>query len=713
MNAKFLAIMLILVPCVVDAAVRSANPRVSVNRVTAAAQRMPTMTTNISVGNTSVSVTPPADDNGGDSDSNGGSENDGGSDIVVDSKACHEAYQACMDDFCLLDESEGYRCACSSNIESSKNLILEIQNIQAEADKLYTEGVEREQLGAKAELVFGTSDKAKKSAEISGVSFYRWLNGTDEDGTVSGSLDEDTDIGDALFDMANEFCMSELEGCPDKIEKENALYRRKVVADCKSFNSYLADQKINAQANKRTAEAAVRQARLSMLGTTNKYNRGECLLAYRACIADKGGCGANFENCLAADLLNRRAHACENVLEQCMAVRADVLSDWEAESEYILSEAEKYADKYMRQTCLSQIQLCLEDGCSTSTNSACLEDVEVAAGVCPIIDECDAKIPGIRTVIENKLKYLRVRFCQNDVEACLKEKCGENFSGPECLGKTSSEITDLCPQTMFPACASETHFQTIVSSVMLQLDYQLMQGCINHFSEQLGRACGTDMACLPGSPRVMKLQELPEDEEGFAALRTEVLGEARSAVSTFMKDFEKDKQIAACKTSQKPAGEKDLSDAVFNTAKIIAEISTEKRYLRELENRIAELSREKDLEEAKQACLNTYKVEEPEEGKKNYSYIRSVSFEPSLRNCHVCRMQQVCEVGGESEGTGIAKGAAGGLSSGAAMGTMVNAGWGTAIGGIVGAVGGGLLGAMAADEKEFCQEIESCEDINM
>ena len=94
--------------------------------------------------------------------------------------------------------------------------------------------------------------------------------------------------------------------------------------------------KSNAMANKRTAEAAVRQARLAMLDTTNKYNRGECLLAYRSCIADKGGCGNNFENCLDADLLGRRAHACENVLDQCMASRSYVLQDWEAEAEAIV-----------------------------------------------------------------------------------------------------------------------------------------------------------------------------------------------------------------------------------------------------------------------------------------------------------------------------------------------------------------------------------------
>ena len=53
------------------------------------------------------------------------------------------------------------------------------------------------------------------------------------------------------------------------------------------------------------------------------------------------------------------------------------------------------------------------------------------------------------------------------------------------------------------------------------------------------------------------------------------------------------------------------------------------------------------------------------------------------------------------------------MAAGAAMGTQVSAGWGTAIGGAIGAVGGGIMGAMAGGKKSFCQEIESCEDINM
>ena len=621
---------------------------------------------------------------------------------------CRKSYRACMDEFCLLDESEGERCACSSNINKSKSLIKEIQDIQAEADKLYTEGVEREQLGAKARLVFGESESAKKASRASGLSFTQWLNGDDEDG-----LSADDDIGDGLYAMAAEYCADELDACGDKADMEEMLYGRQIVADCKAFDSYLVDQKATALAYKRTAESAVRKARLEMLDTTNKYNRGECLLAYRACISDKGGCGSNFENCLDADLLSRRANACENVLDQCMAVRKDVLSDWEMEAESILVDATKYADKYARQTCLARIQDCLEIGCSTETNSACLTNVNVAAGVCPVIDECNEMIPGIKSVVNDKLGYLRTQFCQNDVDKCLRNKCGENFTAPECVGKKTSEITALCPQTMFPSCKNENQFDIIVQAALLQMDYQMMQGCLNHFGEELGKVCGTDMACLPSDSTVESLKKLPNSEAKMIALRQTVRDNASAAVDEFFKQFEKDVTVAACRDSQKPAGRRSLGDSVFNSAKLIAHISAENRALRALESKIAELSREQDIETARQACLTTYKVEKKETGKKNYSYIRSVSFEPDLRNCHVCRMQQVCETGGETKATSALKSAAGGLSAGAAAGTMVNPGWGTVIGGVVGAVGAGVMGAVSGGEEEFCQEIESCEDVNM
>ena len=712
-----LLVLLCFLPGVSMAATRDdSTVRVGVNRMSqAASHAMPNMSINLPSNSSSsaptTSTNPGSSSSGGNTDTgdNTGGDTDAGNDEQP-AESCRDAYRACMDEFCLLDESEGNRCACSSNINQSKSLIQEIQEIQEEADLLYTEGVEREQLGAQAKLVFGESEAAQKSSRISGISFTEWINSGTED---EASLGADSDIGDPLYAMAAEYCASELDACGDKAEMEEVLYARMIVQDCKNFESYLKDQKTIAQSNKRTAEAAVRQARLQMLDTTNKYNRGECLLAYRSCIADKGGCGVNFENCLDADLLQRRANACENVLDQCMAVREYVLQDWQDESVSILAEAAKYADRNARGTCLARIQLCLEDSCSTETNSACLTDVNVAAGICPVITECEEMIPGIKATVNDKLGYLRTQFCQNDIDSCLRDRCGENFTAPECVGKSALEIAELCPQDMFPSCKNETQFDIIVQAAMLQMDYQMLQGCLNYFGEQLGAVCGTDMSCLPTDTLTASLVEIPEDQAGLAELRETVRANTENAVNEFFAQFEQDKTVAACQDSQKPSDRRSLGDSVFNSAKMIAQINAENRAMRELETKIAELSREQDLEEAEQNCYNTYQVETPDKSSKNYSYIRSVSFEPALRNCHVCRMQQVCETGGQTKGTAGLQGAAGGLAAGASAGTMVSPGWGTAIGAVVGGVGGFFAGRSAGGQEDFCQEIETCEDINM
>ena len=628
-----------------------------------------------------------------------------------DGSECRDAYRECMDNFCLLDESQGERCACSDNINSAKSKIQEILEIQEEADKLFTEGVEREQLGAKARLVFAEDNG---NTRVSSANFMSWL-GVDEE---EEDLEEDVLMGSELYASAKKYCASELKACGGKAEMESMLYSRMITQDCKNYSAYLKDQKANAESNKRTAESAVRKARLEMLDTTNKYNRGECLLAYRSCIADKGGCGANFENCLDASLLQRRANACDNILDQCMAVRDYVKQDWEEESKSVLTEAAQYADKNYRATCLAKIQVCLEDSCSTSTDSECLNNVDVAAGICPIITECDSKIPGLQSVVNDKLGYLKTRFCENDIDKCLQDKCGTDFTKPECVGKKANEIAALCPQDMFPSCKNAKQYDIIVQSALLQMDYQMLQGCINYFSDQLSQVCGTDMSCLPTDTTVAGLTKLPTAENGLLQLREQVVANSDAAVEKFFKQFEKDTTVAACVDSQsveskRVRGRQSVGTSVFNSAKLLAKMAAENRNLRELDTKIAELTRKEDVETARKTCLETYKKESPKDSKSNYSYIHTVSFEPHNRNCHVCRKQQVCEEGGEEKATSALKAAAGGLSAGASAGTMVSAGWGTAIGGVVGALGAGILGYQSGGKKEFCQEIESCEDINM
>ena len=736
-SIKILSLLLLL-PTVTFGATRGdSSTRVGVTRGSQAASRMPAVVTQAMVQTAqSVAVTSNTNSNTNNStktvvDNSTNNETNKTEpehvDVTTDetvetvsetAENCRDAYRQCMDEFCLLDESQGERCACSDNINSAKDKIKAVLSIQEEADRLYTEGVEREQLGAKARLVFEENVGNKK---ISSTNFLTWLVGDEEEfDDEEEDIAEDVTLGDDLYKMASKYCQSKLDKCGDSAEMESKLYSRMIIQDCKNYDSYLKEQKANAESNKRIAESAVRKAKLEMLSTTNKYNRGECLLAYRSCIADKGGCGTNFENCLDANLLKRRSNACENILDQCMAVRKDVEKDWAAESKTVLSEAAKYADTNRRATCLAKAQNCLEENCSTATKSECLNNVSVAAGICPIITECDKIIPGFQSVINEKLGYLKTKFCENDVDKCLQDKCGVDFTKAECVGKKPYEIASLCPQDMFPSCNGATQYDIIVQSAILQMDYQMLTGCVNYFGEQLSKVCGTDMACLPVVASATTFTKAPKSEAEMNSLREKVIADSDKSVDEFFTQFEKDKTVAACADSQtnvsankKVKDKNTLGTSVFNSAKMLAKMSAENRNLREMESKIAELSRAEDLETAKRNCLTTYKVETPSKSKSNYMYIKSVSFETNLRSCHVCRMQQVCEEGGESKWSAALKSGAGGLSAGASAGTMINAGWGTAIGGIVGAVGAGVIGGLAGGKQEFCQEIESCEDINM
>ena len=617
---------------------------------------------------------------------------------ILDAEKCREEYRACMDEYCLLDESEGERCACSDNIKQSKSIIQEIQKIQTDAEKLYAEGVEREKLGAKADWVFGASDKAQESA--SGINFYDWVMG----GTSEESLTADDEIGDNLYSMAAESCADILTRCDAKVAtREEQLYLREITKNCKAFDGYLTDQKRAAESNLTTAQAAVRSARALIMDKTNKYNRGECLLAYRSCIADKGGCGVDFENCLDENLLQRRAYACDNILDQCMGAREFVLQDWEAEKVSIVKRANEVSKNNMLATCNARTTNCLEERCSSSTDVLCLNNIDVAAGICPVITDCDTEVKGFKSLWKSKLASLRIDFCQRDVAKCMQDKCGLNYDAPQCTGQGAKAITDMCPQNMFFSCdsVSSDHYNIMLNAIVLNLNYQQLDNCINYYADLMGRTCGLDMSCLPNSKEAATYTNLQKYNE----VHTKVEQEAQNAVDELFKVLAKDKTVKAC------ASVNGNLDAVASATMFSAKERAKVRYLAELNSQHLKLLRKASVAEAQKDCYDRFQVGGRPSGTDEYTYISSVSFEPSLRNCHVCRKQRVCATGGESKDSGALKGAMGGLAAGASTGAMLGP-WGAAIGGVVGGVAGGVLGSNATGEKKSCQEIESCEDIN-
>lgn len=619
------------------------------------------------------------------------------SDGTVDN--CKDNYFNCMDQFCLMDSSQGERCACSARISEMDELTETILGLQSEAERLMNEGVEREMLGAQAELAFAANGTQKKATRTLSFDF--------EDEYDSEDSEDVTRRGAVLYEYAAGACKDRLDKCGADADMVKTLYGQQVSRDCGSYDSYLKSQKKLAEDNKFAAEREVRKTRVENLDKTNRYNRGECLIALRDCVATKGGCGTNFENCLDAKLLTRRSNACENILDQCLAVRDYVQKDWQEEQKTILAEAAKYADRNRRGTCLARVDACLEESCAPTINDQCLTDVRIARGVCPVMDECNELVPGISAMYASRLEYMRVRFCQNDLTSCFQERCGENFNNPACVGKNSEEISEMCPQRMFPSCAGMRDFAAIQNGVYLQVDYQLMQGCMNNFAEKLNSICGMDMNCLPetlGAPRGinitsgMRPREVADMIAQFDAY--DYRADVKTEVDKFFAQMQNDPTIAACKGN--------LGNNIFTSAKLLGQTLAEQRAGRNYVRKLAELTKQADVETARKQCEDL-----PKKEKSGGSKITSVTFEPALRNCHVCRVQEVEHTGGESTGAGAMKGAAGGMAAGAGIGSAIGGPWGTAIGAGVGAIAGGIFGGMSAKETTFQEELTSCEDINM
>ena len=113
--------------------------------------------------------------------------------------------------------------------------------------------------------------------------------------------------------------------------------------------------------------------------------------------------------------MQRRANVCSDVLDQCMVVRADVLKDWAEESKLVLAQAVEFERTNKPLMCRSRIRACLENGCSTTTDDMCLTDINVAAGICPVINDCDALVPGLKDAYKDELgsaarKFLPERY---------------------------------------------------------------------------------------------------------------------------------------------------------------------------------------------------------------------------------------------------------------------------------------------------------------
>lgn len=433
---------------------------------------------------------------------------------------CKTLYSECMDQFCNKDIQEGGRCECSDEMLTYEDILTKINDADKKAKEIATVGVEKIQLGAKSEYVFTgtkTYDDDKDSNKTNQIDMSVFNNtGVDFSSVTSGIFGNTGESasakgvrGDELYSKSQKLCLAKISGCDDEMSMIKTLYEQSIAADCRTYKKYLTARQSASEDKLATAEKAQRAAMLDSYNDANKYNRGECMLEYKKCMADteRGGCGANFENCTDRTILENKKYLCERITDSCIAVRDYVWNDFLAEIEPVLKSAELLNENNLLYSCLGNISTCIQKACTENlsgetTLDACLGNPKMARSFCVnYITPCEKKVPEIWDYVEAKLASMRVDACSSAVKSCLTDEnaCGSDYSN--CVGLSTDDIKKLCPTEKLVACRKDNSAQNfnsiddIIQGLLLNVDNQSLVNCLNYADESMIKVCGDTANC--------------------------------------------------------------------------------------------------------------------------------------------------------------------------------------------------------------------------
>ncbi len=465
---------------------------------------------------------------------------------------CYDAYYGCMDQFCIVDNESGGSCACSDKNAEYEKRLNKIKDTLSEADRIKTEEVERVQAGANADIIFnGTREYDKKTGEVvsskSGKGDSKksltslWDDESEEDEEDMDSIADKT--GDELFKAADELCRAQMDEdtCKKDIPLLKQMYSRQIVSDCKGFANLLEKKEAEAKNEMSSANAAVRSALKESLETSNKYDRGECMVEYKKCMQSADACGSNWENCVftvagenmqnnetkstagtkvqtidtyditasTMEILDSKRYICERVLDQCVKVREYVWNDFLREAAPTIRLAESKVESQKRQSCLTDISNCIQKACKDDivgkgkeTMDACLARPDMARSFCKVeIDPCERMEPQIWDYVKDKLAALRVDVCTQEVKDCFTDdtRCGADFS--KCLGMDYAYIHEMCPIDKLVVCKkanpnfSMSDLDSMLMGLYLNIDNSALEICQNLVEEKMTEVCGSTTDC--------------------------------------------------------------------------------------------------------------------------------------------------------------------------------------------------------------------------
>ena len=471
---------------------------------------------------------------------------------------CYDAYYGCMDQFCILDNSNGGSCACSDLNADLEKQLASIQDTLSEAERIRTEEVERVQAGANADIIFNGSrqydkngnviysksaEQTKEEKRANLLSLWDDVSFDFDDDMFENSMETIADkTGGALFNAADALCREQIpSSCAKDLNFLHQLYARQITSDCKAFENSIAQNKARADAELAAANADVRNALRESLAASNKYDLGQCMVEFRKCMQTEDACGAGWMNCVSTiasenmqnnaatstaktkvktvdvynitastmEMLNAKRNICENVLGSCVAVRDQVWPAFLREAAPTIRVAEINAESQFRQSCLTNISNCIHKACmddiagrGVATMDACLSRPEMARSFCKVeIDPCERMEPLIWGYVSDKLAAMRVDACTTEVKECFTDetRCGADFSN--CIGMDYDYIHNICPLEKLVVCKannpkfSMSDLDSMLMGLYLNIDNAALNNCQNLVNTKMAEVCGSTTDC--------------------------------------------------------------------------------------------------------------------------------------------------------------------------------------------------------------------------
>ncbi len=473
------------------------------------------------------------------------------------SEECYNMYYGCMDQFCIMDNVDGGSCACSDKNAGFESEIAEIQKIIEQANELKTVGVEKVKAGANADIIFAgdrqydedgniidVDDLEKNDANSKNDMLSLWDNSAFYgDVNVFDTVEStEPETGHALYNTANNLCKSQIPtSCAKDVILLEKMYSSQITSDCEGFENTVKNKKREADAMLASAQGDVRNALKDSLEESNKYDQGQCMVEFKKCMQTDDACGSDWENCVftiagenmqnnlavstagtkaktintyditasTMEILDSKRMICENVLENCVAVRDNVWPAFLREAAPTIRLAELKSESKKRQSCLTDISDCIQTACrddivgrGTATMDACLSRPDMARSFCKVeIDTCERMEPLIWGYVVDKLAAMRVDACTNEVKECFTsdDRCGSDFGN--CIGVDYDTIKNMCPIDKLVVCrANNPEFSmddldSMLAGLYLNIDNSALENCENLIDEKMIEVCGSLTDC--------------------------------------------------------------------------------------------------------------------------------------------------------------------------------------------------------------------------